>query len=267
MGKPEISKDFTVKIDQLKTNLKSWTPLEWVLFFIIIPVILFLIYALPQDFKNSYFILSTTHPENLQSWLLNGYTHSQLYHLESNVIAYFIALFAVFSLENNKRRFWIMAGSSFLLVPLIASLLTLGLFHFLGVGVNSQGFSAVVAAFVAYFFISLMLWILGDRLEDFDHPEWFKSKLLFYLQCGLLTVILALIIVAGLSLGQFIDSGESTSNGIAHFGGFITGVIVFLLYDILTERRRYFQMTLGFAIALGILWYGTYLVTLIQTVN
>ena len=76
-----------------------------------------------------------------------------------------------------------------------------------------------------------------------------------------------MIIVAGLSLGQFIDTGESTSNGIAHFGGFITGVIVFLLYDILTERRRYFQMTLGFAIVMGILWYGNYLGILIKTVK
>lgn len=264
MENSKFSTDFTKKIIQLKINLKSWTTLEWVLFFIIIPAILLLVYTLPQDIKNSYFILNTTNPWNLQTWLLNEYTHSQLYHLVSNVIAYLIALIAIFSLEDNKRRFWIMAGSSFLLVPLIASLLTLGLFHFLGFGVNSQGFSATVAAFVAYTFISIVLWILGDRLEDFDHPEWFKSKLLFYFQCGLLTVMLALIIVGGLSLGQFMNTGESTSNGIAHFGGFITLLIVFLVYDALTEKRIYFDMTLGVAIVVGILWYGNYLVTLIN---
>jgi len=61
------------------------------------------------------------------------------------------------------------------------------------------------------------------------------------------------------------NTGESTSNGIAHSGGFITMVIVFLVYDALNEHRKYFQMTRGIAIAMGILWYGNYLVTMIHT--
>ena len=188
-------------------------------------------------------------------------------HLVSNVMVYLTALIALFSFESSKRRFWIMAGTSLLLVPVVASLLTIGLFYFLGMGVNSQGFSAIVASLIGYSIISLVLWMLGNRLEDFDHPGMFRSRMLFFFLCGLLTIILALIIVAGLSLGQFIDTGESTSNGIAHFGGFITGMIAFLLYDILTEQRRYFQMTLGFAIVMGILWYGNYLGILIKTVK
>jgi hypothetical protein len=268
MGNSEISNDFKVKFSQIKINLKSWTQTEWVLFFIVIPGLLFLIYTLPQEIKNTYFILNTTEILRLQTWFLFGYSHSQLYpHLLGNVIAYLIALIAVFSFENNKRRFWIMAGSSFLLVPIITSLLTIGLFYFIGIGINSQGFSAVVAAFIAYVFVSIVLWILGDSLKDFDHPELFKSRILFYFLCGLLTIMLALIIVGGLSLGIFMNTGESTSNGIAHFGGFITGVLVFWVFDILTEQRKYFQMTLGIAIGMGILWYGNYLVTLIHTVK
>lgn len=268
MGNPEISNDFTVKFVQLKINLKSWTFPEWVLFFFIIPALLLLIYALPQEIKNSYFILNTTEILRVQTYFLFGYTHSQLYpHLVSNVIVYLIALIALFSLEDNKRRFWIMTGSTFLVVPIITSLLTIGLFHFLGIGVNSQGFSAVVAALIAYSIISLILWMLGDRLEDFDHPQLFRSRMLFFFLCGLLTMMLAGIVVAGLSLGIFMNTGDATSNGIAHFGGFITGLIVFLLYDILTEQRKYFQMTLGIAIAMGILWYGNYLIQFIKTVK
>jgi hypothetical protein len=162
-----------------------------------------LIYALTREIKNTCFILTSANLWNLQSWLLNGYTHSELYLLlETNIFAYFIALIAVFSLENNKRRFRVMAGSSYLLVPLIASSLTIVLFHLLGVGVNSQGLSAVVAALVACTIISLVLWIAGDRLNDFDHPQLFRSRMLFFLLCGLLTMMLALIIVGGLSLGD-----------------------------------------------------------------
>ena len=268
MGNPESPDNFSLKIHQLKTNLKSRTIPEWILFFVIIPLLLLLFYAFPQEIKNSYFILSTANPGSLQTWLLNGYTHSQLYpHLVSNVIVYLIALLAVFSFENNRSRFRIMAAGSLLIVPVVASLLTIGLFQVIGVTVNSQGFSATGAAFIAYAMVSLILWIVGDMLEGFDHPEYFKSRLLFFVMCGLLTIVLALIIVAGLSLGLFMNSGGATSNGIAHFGGFITGIVIFLVYDALTEKRRYFQVTLGIATGMGILWYGNYLVTLIQTVK
>ena len=146
-----------------------------------------------------------------------------------------------------------MAWSSFLLVPIISSFLTIGLFYLLGLQVRSQGFSAIVAAFLAYMFISIILWILGDMLGDFDHPEYSRSGIMFYLMCGLLTLILVLIVVEGLTLALFVSMGDSTNNGIAHFGGFITGLIVFLVYEIRTEQRKYFHMTLGIAIAMGII--------------
>jgi len=268
MGTQTLSRDFTVKLDQLRTNLKSWTLPEWVLFFVIIPSLLFLIYGIPHEIKDSWFILNTGEPWRLQTYILNSYTHSQLYpHLVSNVIVYILALIAVFSFENNRRRFRVMAGCSFVIVPIITSLLTIGLFHFLGLEVRSQGFSGIVATFIAYTFISIVLWILGDTLEDFDHPEYSRSRILFYLMCGLLTFVLALIVVEGLNLGLFMNVGDSVNNGIAHFGGFMTGLIVFLVYDTLTERRKYFHMTLGIAIGIGILWYGNYLITLIKTVK
>ena len=237
-------------------------------FFVVVPLVLFLVYLIPQDIKNSYFILNTATPWNPQTWLLFSYTHSQLYpRLVGNVASYLLALLAVFSFENNKQRFWIMAAGSLLLVPVIASLLTIGMFTVLGVGVTSQGFSAIGAAFIAYAIVSIVLWILGDMLEGFDHPEYFRSRLLFIILCCLLTVVLALVIVGGIDLGLFLNMGESTSNGIAHFGGFITLLILFLLNDVRTEKRKYFQMTFGMAVAMGILWYGNYLVTLVRTVK
>jgi hypothetical protein len=268
MENPETSSDFKIKLDQIKTNLKSWTQPEWVLFFLIIPAFLLFIYLFPHEIRESYFILNTEEPWKLQTWFLNSYTHSQLYpHLVSNGIVYLFALFAIFSFENNRRRFWLMAGISFLLVPFIASVLTIGLFHFVGIGVRSQGFSAVAAAFLAYMFISIVLWILGDMLEDFDHPEYSRSRIQFYLMCGLLTAVLALIVIEGLNLGLFMNVGDSANNGIAHFGGFITGLIVFLLYDACAEQRKYFQMTLGIAVGMGICWYGYYLCTLVKMVK
>jgi hypothetical protein len=58
----------------------------------------------------------------------------------------------------------------------------------------------------------------------------------------------------------FLNAGDSTSNGIAHFGGVITLLILFLLDDVLTEER------FGMAVDMGILWYANYLFTLIRQV-
>ena len=141
------------------------------------------------------------------------------------------------------------------------------MFHFVGLEVRSQGFSGIVAAFIAYTLIGIVLWILGDTLEDFDCPEYSRSRILFYLMCGLLTFILALIVVECLTLVLFMTMGDSTNNGIAHFGGFITGLIVFLALDLRIEQRKYFHKTLGIAICMGILWHGNYLFSLVKTVN
>ena len=132
---------------------------------------------------------------------------------------------------------------------------------------DSQSFSDIGAAFIAYALVSIVLWMLGDLLEGFDHPEHFRSRLLFFVMCGLLTVVLALIIVGGIDLGLFLNAEGSTSNGIAHFGGFITLLILFLLYDVRTEKRKYFQVTFGMAVGMGIVWYGNYLFALIHQVK
>ncbi len=268
MGDTEISGDFRTKLGQLKTNLGAWTIPEWIFFFVVIPGILVVISLLSQGIRDSYFILNTGEIGKLQTWFLSSYTHSEFYpHLVSNLVVYFFTILAIFSFENDRHRFRVMAAISFLLVPIISSLLTIGLFHLLGFHVQSQGFSAIVAALLAYMFISIILWMLGDTLGDFDHPEYSRSLVLFYLMCGLLTFILALIVVEGLNLGLFMNTGNSTDNGIAHFGGFMTNLIAFLFYDIKTRQRKYFHMTLGIAIAMGIVWYGNYLFALITSGN
>jgi len=35
------------------------------------------------------------------------------------------------------------------------------------------------------------------------------------------------------------------------------------MHDVRTEKRRYFQVTLGMAVDMGILWYGNYMFALI----
>ena len=174
----------------------------------------------------------------------------------------------IFLFENNKRRFRILAGWSFLIVPLISSSLTIILWGIFGRNTTGQGFSAIIGAFLAYAMFIFVIWGIQDKLEVFDHPELFTgAKACYFVLQFMLTIVLLLIVLMGLLLGIFTDAGGSVSNGIAHFGGFITGLMVLLLFDLKTEGRRYFDTMLGASILVGILWYGLYLMNLISFVK
>jgi hypothetical protein len=257
------------KLDQAKSNLRRWSPLEWVFFWGVIPALLLFIYSLPQPIRNDWFILNTQYSGRIQTWFLSSFTHSQLYpHLAGNLAFYFTTLLMIFAFEENRRRFWILAGWSFLAVPFLSSFLTMFFWDFIGRTTTGQGFSAVTGALLAYAMFIFVVWGVGEKLEVFDNPELFSGTRSRYLVLKiLLAVILALIVVMGLETGVFMDVGGSVSNGIAHFGGFITSLLLLLVFDLKYERRRYFDTMLAAAILVGILWYGYYLVKLAEVVT
>jgi hypothetical protein len=259
----------TRKIEQLKQNLAGWSSVYWLTFFVVIPLLLLLVYALPQPVKADYFIFHTANLTRLQTYLLSSYTHSEFYpHLVANLALYLIAIAAIFAFETRRRRFHLMAGISLLVVPVICSLLTAGFWDFFSADTSMQGFSGIDAAFLAYALLAGVTWSLDGRLELFDHPEQFAgSRTRFYLINGLLTLMLVFIVFEGILFGQFTSTGTAISNGIAHFGGFITGLIVFLIYDLVTEQRRAFDFTLGISILAGLLIYAYYLVMVVKAVK
>jgi hypothetical protein len=267
MEQPE--RDYQIKLRQILSNLKSRSPTDWLLFWIVVPALLLVIYAFPQDIRDTYLILNTSEPWRVQTIFLSSYTHSQLYpHLMGNLAFYFVVLAMIFAFEDNRRRFRIMAGWAFLAVPFVSSFLTILFWGFLGRSTTGQGFSAIVGALLAYAMFIFVVWGTRDKLPAFDHPELFTgSGARFTVLKVLLTVILVLIMVMGLLSGIFMDAGGSVSNGIAHFGGFISSLVVFLAVDLKTERRRYFDAMLGASILIGVFWYGLYLVNLIRLIT
>jgi hypothetical protein len=353
------------RLDQLKSNLRRWKPLEWVLFWGVVPAILLLVFALPQAVRDEYLILNTVSPWRVQTWFLSSYAHSQLYpHLAGNLAFYLIVLLMIFAFEDNRRRFWLLAGWSFLVVPFMSSLLTILFWDFIGRNTTGQGFSAITGALLAYAIFIFVVWGIGEKLGVFDDPElftgsrvpqgdpapksdgsegdgavqggggtkwllpsrgdrgpsgpgkgtlwtepglsrgvgaprdragivqggggtkwllpsrgdrgpsgpgkgtlWQGSRARYLVAKILLAVILALIVVMGLESGVFMDVGGSVSNGIAHFGGFITSLVLLLAFDLQYERRRYFDTMLAAAILVGVFWYGLYLARLVKVVT
>ncbi len=257
------------KFYQVKNNLKSWYLSEWLIFFGIIPLLLLVIFFLPQSVRDAYFIFHTSDLISLQTWVLNGYTHTEFYpHMMGNLAFYGIAMCAIFAFETNRRRFCLMAGVSLLLVPVICSFLTLGLWHFFGSDTSGQGFSGINAAFLAYAFMVSVTWLLSGRLELFDHKESFVSSAWrYYISYILMTIMVALIVFLGILEGQFIPAGNAISNGIAHFGGFITGLISFLIIDVMIEKRKNFDVMVIISIIIGVIYYIDYLIRIVKAVK
>ncbi|MDD1668229.1 MAG: hypothetical protein LUO97_00365, partial [Methanomicrobiales archaeon] len=82
----------------------------------------------------------------------------------------------IFAFESNPRRFRLMAGWSFLIVPFVSSFLTFGFWDLLGSHTAGQGFSAINGALLAYAIFIFSVWGMSEFLEIVDHPEMFQGS-------------------------------------------------------------------------------------------
>ncbi len=144
-------------------TLKRWSAKEWLFFFLIVPLILIIIYLLPQSTKD-IFILKTQHP-TLVSIFFSNYTHSTLDHIENNLVSYLMVMFLIFNINTNKKIFHIISLLNFIVVPIISSLLTILIILSFSGSTSSQGFSAVVSAFIGY-----LLYSVYSHLKKFYYP-------------------------------------------------------------------------------------------------
>ena len=105
---------------------RRWTSYELILFLFLIPLLIIVIYFLPDTVKQSYFILYPSNP-NISSIFLSNYTHSEVMHIISNLVAYVVIMFLLFNLERDKRIFGIMTALVFLVLPWLLSWYTITL--------------------------------------------------------------------------------------------------------------------------------------------
>jgi len=127
-------------------SLEQWSKNEKIFWFLGIPLILVLIYILPTSLKETYFILNKQAPSIL-SLFLSNYTHSELWHLATNLSSYLIVIYLIMQFETNKSCFYKTMAFLFLVVPFIVSFITI----MYAPAMNSQGFSGIVAGLMGYF--------------------------------------------------------------------------------------------------------------------
>lgn len=130
---------------RLNSNLQKWKTIEGIIFFIVVPTIFIMIYLIPQNYKDSFFILNPQHL-SYSSLFLNAFTHSMSIHLLSNLASYLMVMFIIFNFESNKKYLYYFLA--ILLVPIsialsIVSMIVLPTF-------TGQGASGIIAGLMGY---------------------------------------------------------------------------------------------------------------------
>lgn len=259
----------SVKLFQLKRNIKSWGWGYWILFYIVIPLILSFILFLPQTIKADYFILKTSHLFEIATFL-HSYTHSSFPHFFWNVCFYFFYLTIIFVFESEKRIFKYSALCFFILVPIITALSNYVFFYYMGLNNQNQGFSAIVNAFYAYALLSVIRFGTMDIFHIL--PDWQeinnKQKfgyLIIFLIIGVLLLVLG---ITSIMIGRFLEGGDAISNGLSHYIGFTLGIIIpTALFRKFKEKDNTFDSMLIFMIFITSIFYYQYLHKIVQSFN
>jgi hypothetical protein len=178
---PEIEIKKDDKSDASKI-IKSWTIKQYLLFFVIIPLMLVLIYLLPQSLKDSYFIMNVKSP-SISSIFLSNYTHSDLFiHLLPNILIYLLVIFLIFNIETKKKTFIKISYLIFFILPILSSLFII---YFVPSMPPVQGFSAIASSFIGYFIYSVYSYIKNSLGIDIKRRFiW----LIFMINFSLLTI-------------------------------------------------------------------------------
>lgn len=261
MGKLEAQEYIRNRISEPIKNLKSWKYCDWILYWILIPLILILIYLIPFPDKNLFFILNTS------NWLLpslysNAFTHSSIDHLSGNQIFYIVWIAFLFAFEGSKKVFHWATLVFFLVIPIISSIATIFFYGYIEKTGSVQGFSGIVAALSAYALIAFLRWGFVDIINSFS--DWKNLKMLQKIAFLVIDILFAaailIIIQEGLNLGQFVSGEGFVSNGLVHFIGFLFGLIVpLILYWKFIGKELIFDSVVIFSIFLVFLKYYQYL--------
>lgn len=117
----------------------------------LIPSLLFFIFKLPTNLKESYFILN---PSNVSFFtlFLSNYVHSSSQHFAGNFLSYFIVCFLIFNFETKKRDFYAYSIFMFLILPWLISIISL---NTIVLQTTYQGFSGIVSSMFGYLAYSL----------------------------------------------------------------------------------------------------------------
>ncbi len=151
------------------------TEVEFLFYLIIIPSFLILIYLLPH-WISDVFRLNLNEP-NIISLFFSNYTHQNLGHLISNLVAYFLLVILILNIEPNKKEFYGFSLFAFLIFPFLIFPITkffLDIFNITNFP-PTIGFSGIAALLNGYFVYSLYKYLRSNAFRDL------KLRFIFFL--------------------------------------------------------------------------------------
>jgi hypothetical protein len=264
--------------NQLWHNVNSWNAGYWLFFFGLVPWVQLSIPTLPQNVIDQFFILNQTRIYN-PSLFLNNFSHTSISHLTSNLSLYYLCIAIIFLFEDHKKRFKYTSLIFLTLVPLLASFLTIELWETKNITTGTTlGFSAIAAAYFAYSTYLIFNWIYVNIHPNayFSFNESSEFKAIFYLLKSFWTAkpgeksvlqfifiyfflvwiaVLSAMVSFGKDVGQFAVVNGLSANGLAHFQGYMIGVVSpAIISSILGRKLRLFDLILLFS-AIYWIWY------------
>jgi membrane associated rhomboid family serine protease len=280
--KPLKIQEIRNRINTLIHNsaLEAWSWYEWLFFYGFIPAVLTLVPLLPQmlqssgipqtppnDILNLTFILDIYHPTIPAMFLMN-YTHTDLIHFASNFFFYIFVITMIFIIERNKKRFFTLTTVFLLVLPIFISIVSILFLR----GVPAQippslGFSGILYAFFGSA-IYLIFSLFHDAYLNINEAwKIADTEKKFRIAYGILVInmgFLILIFLFGILIGSFFNSqGIGIGNGIAHFFGFVCGLICPLLYTSIEKQKvNLVDQTLLIYLFFTIVLYSLYLMRL-----
>ena len=211
-------------------RLTRWHAGYWFFFFVLIPLILAVVAVLPVGMKEEYCIFSVATLWS-PSFLLHAYTHSTANHFIGNFISYLLAITVIFLCCRDARHLIWSAPVFLVVLPIITSATTFLTFHTIIPNFLSQGFSAIVMAYMA-----LAFWCILQVPEPFLHEarETAENRKERFVLTGcyvLMAFAIILVMYEGFKYGLFLVSNGRQVNGFSHLIGFLTGIFTAVLLD------------------------------------
>lgn len=254
----------------LKKNINSWNWKYWLFFYGFIPLVLLSIAQLPQGLKENYCILDISNP-TLFTLYLSNFTHSEIIHISSNIAVYLIFMTIIFLFESRKENLKYLSAGFLTILPFFISMLSI---FFLG-SINqpiplSQGFSGILAAYIGYgsfLFAKFTYDLLVRPFIQYWNSIKTGIKIVGMIYLALICVILMYVLNIGYNLGQFTANEGALTNGIAHFGGFIIGIIcpmiLGIIHDWKSRSNLVFSSIFSLYVVIVVFRYYKYLIEIL----
>jgi len=168
-------------------NIGVW--FAGVVYFVIIPVILVIVFLLSGSLKESL-LLYPNNPTFI-SMLGSNYLHTDFLHLMSNLILYLVLMVFIFTFDalTNRKMLFMNLLLLFILLPLFSSLVNVVALSYLGVFAPCMGFSAIVAGFFGYLSFSTLHYIREYHKVKFERSIFQLLWSIFYINLALISLI------------------------------------------------------------------------------